>query len=67
MFSSELFKDIERILKNYKYMKCIVLYHEKVTGYLLKYDLAEIQKMGKKNEVNKARFRLLYFVVNAFL
>ena len=29
-------------------MKCIVLYHEQVTDYLLKYDLAEIQKMGKK-------------------
>jgi hypothetical protein len=27
-------------------MKCIVLYHEKVADYLLKYDLAEIQKMG---------------------
>ena len=29
-------------------MKCIVLYHEKVADYLLKYDLAEIQKLGKK-------------------
>ena len=49
-------------------MKCIVLYHEQVTDYLLKYDLAENTENGEEgNEVNKARFRLLYFVVNAFL